>query len=89
MSMRKISTIVLAISLVVSGHFSTTAIAGIASKKFSNCKALNKKYPGGVAKSGSVTNTGGTTHFAPTVSAKIYKENKSKDRDHDGIACER
>jgi hypothetical protein len=58
-------------------------------QKFSNCSALNKVYPGGVAKSKSSKNKGGATTQKPTVSAKIYEENRSKDRDKDGIACER
>ena len=67
---------------------SATEISFVA-KKFSNCTALNKTYPGGVAKSATVVNKGGKTKVKPSVNAKIYKENKSKDRDGDGIACER
>jgi hypothetical protein len=58
-------------------------------KKFSNCEALNKVYPGGVAKNKKATNMGGATSYVPLVSLKIYKANVSKDRDKDGIACER
>lgn len=58
-------------------------------KKYANCAALNKVYPGGVAKSAKAKNKGGTTKYAPKVSASLYKANKSKDRDGDGIACER
>ena len=58
-------------------------------KKFANCSALNKVYPGGVAKSSKVKNKGGATNYAPEVNSKIYEANKSKDRDKDGIACER
>lgn len=58
-------------------------------KKFSNCEALNKVYPGGVAKNKKATNMGGATSYIPLVSPKIYKANVSKDRDKDGIACER
>lgn len=61
----------------------------IVEKKFANCKELNSKYPGGVAKSASTVNQGGATKLTPFVSAKIYKENKTKDRDKDGIACEK
>lgn len=61
----------------------------IVEKKFSNCKELNAKYPGGVAKSASTVNRGGETKLMPFVSAKIYKENRTKDRDKDGIACEK
>jgi len=61
----------------------------VVNKKFANCSALNKVYPGGVAKNKSVQNKGGATKFTPSVRPKIYKANSSKDRDKDGIACER
>jgi hypothetical protein len=57
-------------------------------KKFSNCAALNKVYPGGVAKSKNWANKGGKIQNNPTVNAKVYAENSSKDRDKDGLACE-
>ena len=57
--------------------------------KFSNCTELNKVYPGGVAKNAKVTNKGGETKNTPTVKPSVYKKNASKDRDRDGIACER
>ena len=61
----------------------------VATKKFANCTELNKVYPGGVAKSKSVKNKGGVTKKKPTVSPAVYSENKTKDRDGDGIACEK
>lgn len=61
----------------------------VSEKKYSNCTALNKAYPGGVSKSAAVVNKGGKTKIEPSVNAKVYKENKSKDRDGDGIACEK
>jgi hypothetical protein len=57
--------------------------------KFSNCTELNKVYPGGVAKNSKVTNKGGETKNPPTVKPSVYKKNASKDRDRDGIACEK
>lgn len=65
------------------------AVPSVSSKLYSNCSALNKVYPGGVAKSSSVKNKGGKTKKIPTVNAKVYSENASKDRDKDGIACEK
>lgn len=58
-------------------------------KKYANCEALNKVYPGGVAKSSKIMNKGGATENIPVVKPKIYKANSSKDRDKDGIACEK
>jgi hypothetical protein len=61
----------------------------VVEKKFDNCAALNKVYPGGVSKSAKSANKGGKTKQVPTVNLKVYNENKTKDRDGDGIACER
>lgn len=68
---------------------SATASPLIVEKKFSNCTALNKVYPGGVSKSSKAVNKGGKTKQTPTVNLKVYNDNKTKDRDKDGIACER
>jgi hypothetical protein len=58
-------------------------------KKYANCTALRKVYPGGVAKSSKAINKGGKTKYKPKVSAKLYEANSAKDRDKDGIACEK
>ena len=50
---------------------------------------MNKVYKGGVAKSSKIKNKGGKTKYKPHVSKAIYDKNKSRDRDKDGIACER
>lgn len=86
--MKKVS--VLLIAVLVSGLGSTGANASpqILEKKFTNCAALNKVYPGGVAKSAKWVNKGGEIKKKPTVNAKVYGENSGKDRDKDGIACE-
>ena len=75
--------------LVIFTTHPANAAPVIVEKKFANCTALNKVYPGGVAKSKSVRNKGGVTKKVPTVSSKVYAENRTKDRDGDGIACER
>jgi len=72
-----------------SASVSASAHPIVLDKKFANCSALNKVYPGGVAKSRSSRNKGGNTNYSPTVNAKVYAENSSKDRDKDGIACEK
>ncbi|MEH7126335.1 excalibur calcium-binding domain-containing protein [Bacillus sp. JJ1773] len=54
-----------------------------------NCTELIKDYKGGVAESSSSKNKGGKTKYKPHVSKELYDANKSKDRDKDGIACER
>ncbi|CUB21017.1 Excalibur calcium-binding domain protein [Bacillus safensis] len=57
--------------------------------KYKNCKALNKVYKGGVAKSKNTKNKGGKTKYKPYVSKALYQKNMRLDRDKDGIACER
>ncbi len=85
-----------AMSAILVFMFALSSVSGPAlansqvyEKKFSNCAALNKVYPGGVSKSASIVNKGGKTKLTPVVNAKVYAENIGKDRDGDGIACER
>lgn len=78
-------TVTVLCSLSASPVMATPAIL---EKKFSNCAALTKVYPGGVAKSAKWINKGGEIKNKPTVNAKLYAENAGKDRDKDGIACE-
>ena len=68
---------------------SSASVPGVATAKYANCKELNKVYPGGVSKSAKYKNKGGQTTRQPTVNPKVYLENASKDRDKDGIACEK
>ena len=78
-------TLLLSLGAMAPAHSSPTVL----DKRFANCAAMNKLYPGGVAKNSKVTNKGGATNYNPSVKPKIYKANSSKDRDKDGIACER
>ncbi len=80
--------LVLGISYGVTGA-SQVADAKTKIVKFKNCKDMNKVYKGGVAKSSKVKNKGGKTKYKPFVSKPLYDANKTKDRDKDGIACER
>lgn len=87
MSKVKLAVVLIAVA------FSTIPSSSLASphiveKKFTNCAALNKVYPGGVAKSAKWVNKGGEIKNKPTVNSKVYAENSGKDRDKDGIACE-
>lgn len=56
--------------------------------KYKSCKALNKDYPGGVAKSTSAAWKGWEKR-EPFVFKALYTKNKKLDRDKDGVACER
>ena len=82
-----IATVAACLSLGLTA-FPATASPLVLEKKFANCAALNKVYPGGVAKSAKWVNKGGKINNKPTVNAKVYGENSGKDRDKDGIACE-
>ena len=66
----------------------------IPEKKFKNCSALNKEYPGGIAEKATSVNKNKAgvpqeSKAVPKVSSEIYKENKGLDRDKDGITCEK
>lgn len=88
--MKKLFAILLSMGLVIGfTSVSTNVSEAKTIKKYSNCTALNKDYKGGVAKSSKVKNKGGKTHYKPYVSKALYDKNSSKDRDKDGIACER
>ena len=71
------------------------AVTPTAAKKYGNCKALNKVFPHGVAKSKSAKDrnmkkqlvSDPVTNFK--VNAAAYAANKGLDRDKDGIACEK
>jgi hypothetical protein len=69
----------------------TLALAPTAAfaKVFPNCKGVDKVYPHGIAKNArAATHASGLTG-RPIVSAKLYAQNGSKDRDNDGVACEK
>lgn len=85
----KIIKAVLAAALVLAALVSPQATPVEAKAKvYKNCTELNKRYKGGAARKGA-KNKGGKTKFKPFVSNALYAANKSKDRDKDGIACEK
>jgi hypothetical protein len=67
------------------------APAAPAAQSFANCDALNAVYPHGVGRPGAVDHVSGST--APVtdfqVDAAVYAANTGRDRDGDGIACEK
>jgi len=78
--------LVLAIS-VVAGVLASQAFAG--ATKFKNCTAVHKKYKHGIAKSTKAANRANGLTGKPKISLSLYTANKGKDRDHDGVACEK
>lgn len=67
---------VLSISAVLS-------IVNTPEAKFKNCTELRSVYPKGVALTKRAASASGAK-YAPA----IYRANRSKDRDNDGVACE-
>jgi Excalibur calcium-binding domain len=57
--------------------------------RFPNCKALNAKYPHGVGRVGARDKTSGTPVTTFKRSNALYEANRGRDRDKDGIACEK
>ena len=59
-------------------------------RKFANCAELNAVYPHGVGRPGARDHTTGTPPVTTfLVDAALYAANTGRDRDKDGIACER
>lgn len=81
--MKKTAISLLAVLLVFVGVTSAEA------RTFKNCAALLKVYPTGIAQTSKYINKGAGPISSPRVSAAIYKANRSKDTDKDGIVCER
>ena len=86
---KKIMVAVISFGLLLSFTQVDTHTADAKTVKYKNCKALNKVYKGGVAKSKNTKNKGGKTKYKPYASKALYLKNKHLDRDKDGIACER
>ncbi|WLV25861.1 excalibur calcium-binding domain-containing protein [Aciduricibacillus chroicocephali] len=86
---KKICMAVVSLGLLLSLSFISTDVATAKAKYYQNCTELNKDYAGGVAKSSTTKNKGGKTRYKPYASKSLYETNKNKDRDKDGIACER
>ncbi len=69
----------------------TTSSVEAAAKHYKNCAALNKVYPHGVGRKGAKDHVSGHTRKVTTfkVSTAVYNANTARDRDKDGIACEK
>ncbi|WP_047795314.1 excalibur calcium-binding domain-containing protein [Exiguobacterium sp. JLM-2] len=87
--MKKVMLALSTFILVIGLSSTPTKSADAAVKTFKNCTELNKTYKGGVAKSKTTKNKGGKARYTPYVSKALYDANKARDRDKDGIACER
>ena len=83
--MRKNGVVALVCAMMI---FTGTSAQAVTYKTYKNCAAVNKVYAHGIAKKGYSKTASGLT-AAPFVNTKLYNLNKSKDRDGDGVACER
>ena len=82
---RVVFATMLAVSLLL--PLSSAPVA--ATTHFKNCTAMHVKYPHGVGKPGAIDHTTGVKVRTFKKSTVLYNANKSLDRDHDNIACEK
>ena len=86
----KIRTVFVAALLATTPLLASTPYADAATA-YKNCTALNKHYRHGVGLPHAHDHVSGSTKPVTNFyrSKALYKANKSKDRDHDGVACEK
>ncbi len=90
--MKRMLAVVTALGLVAiaAAPPTATAVSTKAPKKYANCTELNKDYKHGVARKGARDRTtSGRPVTTFTVNNAVYALNKTRDRDRDGVACEK
>ncbi|GGF24956.1 hypothetical protein GCM10007298_21040 [Williamsia phyllosphaerae] len=90
MNLNPLSRAVIAVGsacLLTLGAMATAAPASAAT--YSNCSQLNQDYPHGVGQTGAVDSTSGTPVTNFERDDAVYQDNTKRDRDKDGIACEK
>lgn len=76
--------------VIVGSVSAEAASASPKPKKYGNCKALNKDYPHGVARTAAARDkTSGVKVTNFRVNKAVYDLNTAQDRDKDKIACEK
>ncbi|MCB1296466.1 MAG: excalibur calcium-binding domain-containing protein [Gordonia sp.] len=85
----RICSAVLGTGMLLTGGSALTSAPATAATSYKNCAAMNKDYPHGVGKPRAVDRTTRTPVTDFTVDADLYKANTKRDRDRDGIACEK
>ena len=86
-----------AIAIAASTSFTAPAQAAPTVKHYASCAAVHHVYGGGIAKKGVTKNTvhshGKTVRRALKGHVKhstaLYKANRKRDRDKNGVACEK
>jgi hypothetical protein len=86
MSVQKACVTVATAALMVGAFGAGTSEAA---RSFPNCAALNRVYPHGVGRPGAHDHTSGTPVTNFKRSSSLYRANRGRDRDGDGIACEK
>ncbi len=90
-SRNRLTAVLLAGLLATTGGLLAGGPAEAAAKTYANCAALNKVYKHGVGLKGAKDKVRGATKPVTTFTRNnaVYKANKSRDRDKDGVACEK
>jgi Excalibur calcium-binding domain len=90
---KRISVLILLVAAVAVSAAAANASQLKVPKKWQNCSIVNDRYPHGVGKNHAHDHTSGVPVTNFKHSTKLYNQaihaNKSLDRDHDGIACEK
>ena len=82
-------TLALTLALGLAAGAAPTSGVEPAAKHYPNCTALHKDYPHGVGRPNAVDKTSGSPKVRNFYKSRpLYRANKDKDRDGDGIACE-
>jgi hypothetical protein len=87
--MKKTKTIAVLTAAAALLGVGTAAPSHAATSSYKNCTALNKVYPHGVGRVGARDKTSGTPVTNFKVSNSLYRANSGRDRDRDGVACEK
>ena len=90
--MNRLAVVLIGAACAMSLSPASPARAAAPAKYFSTCKVLNATYKQGVGLPGAKDKTKRATSRKVTNftrNATVYKQNKSHDTDHNGIACER
>ncbi len=85
--LRRVGVVVTALGALVLGGTAVAVPASAAT--YSNCSQLNQDYPHGVGQQGAVDSTSSTPVTTFERDDAVYQDNTARDRDKDGIACEK
>ncbi len=82
-------SVALGVAVICLPSAAVAADAQQAVTKYRNCTALNKVYRHGVGRPNAHDKTSGTPVRNFTKNTRVYNANTARDRDKDGIACEK